>query len=39
MQINSFGSDCTLMKPDEIRHNLTVTLINIADINKGDKLV
>ena len=34
LQINSFGSDGNLMKCDEITPDLTVALINIADINK-----
>lgn len=37
-QINSFGSDGTLMKSDEITPNLTAALITIADVNKDRKL-
>jgi len=37
-QINSFGSDGTLMKSDDITPNLTAALINIADVNKDKKL-
>ena len=37
-QINSFGSDGKLMKSDEITPDLTVALINIADINKDGKI-
>ena len=37
-QINSFGSDGTLMKSDEIRPSLTAALVNIADINEDKKI-
>lgn len=37
-QINSFGSDGKLMNLDEITSDLTIALINIADINKDGKL-
>ena len=36
--INSFGSDGTLMKSDEITPNLAAALINIADVNKDKKI-
>ena len=37
-KINSFGSDGSLMKSDEIRPKLTAALITIADINEDKKL-
>ena len=37
-KINSFGSDGSLMKSDEIRPKLTAALINIADINEDKKI-
>ena len=37
-QINSFGSDGSLMKLDEIRPKLTAALVNIADLNDDKKI-
>lgn len=37
-KINSFGSDGTLMKSDDITPNLAAALINIADVNKDKKI-
>jgi hypothetical protein len=37
-QINSFGSNGTPMKLDEITPNLTAALINIADVNRDRNL-
>ena len=37
-QINSFGSDGSLMKLDEIRPKLTAALVNIADLNEDKKI-
>lgn len=37
-QINSFGSDGKPMKLDEIAHNLTVALTNIADVNNDQTI-
>lgn len=37
-QNNSFGSDGTLIKSNEITPNLAAALINIADVNKDKKI-
>ena len=37
-QINSFGSDGSLLKSDEISPKLTTALVNISDINKDGKI-